>query len=129
MDHSYLSWFDFAVLGAYLMGMLGVGYYIKRKVPNFEEFLVAGRSMTTPGEPTRGPTQIQIDPSWQILWIRLRRRMTPFWGHAPSCALAFGQSFCVVGLPALRVILLALWFRWICPLDWKSRWQADDFEE
>jgi SSS family solute:Na+ symporter len=47
-DHPYLSWIDFAVLGAYLLGMLSVGYYIKRKIPNFEEFLVAGRSMTTP---------------------------------------------------------------------------------
>jgi SSS family solute:Na+ symporter len=48
MDHPYLSWIDYAVLGVYLLGMLGVGYYIKLKVPNFEEFLVAGRSMTTP---------------------------------------------------------------------------------
>ncbi len=48
MDHPYLSRLDYAVLGAYLLGMLGVGYYIKRKVPNFEEFLIAGRSMTTP---------------------------------------------------------------------------------
>jgi len=48
MDHPYLSWIDYAVLGVYLLGMLGVGYYIKLKIPNFEEFLVAGRSMTTP---------------------------------------------------------------------------------
>ncbi len=48
MDHPYLSWIDYTVLGAYLLGMLGVGYYILRKVPSFEEFLVAGRSMTTP---------------------------------------------------------------------------------
>ncbi len=47
-DHPYLSWIDFAVLGVYLLGMLGVGYYIKLKIPSFEEFLVAGRSMTTP---------------------------------------------------------------------------------
>ena len=48
IDHPYLSWIDFAVLGMYLLGMLGVGYYIKLKIPSFEEFLVAGRSMTTP---------------------------------------------------------------------------------
>jgi len=48
MDHPYLSWIDYAVLGTYLLGMLGVGYYINLKMPNFEEFLVAGRSMTTP---------------------------------------------------------------------------------
>ncbi len=48
MDHPYLSWIDYAVLGVYLLGMLGVGYYIMRKVPSFEEFLIAGRSMTTP---------------------------------------------------------------------------------
>ena len=62
INHPYLSWIDFAVLGAYVLGMLGVGYYIKLKVPSFEEFLVAGRSMTTPGKPTPGPTQIRIDP-------------------------------------------------------------------
>jgi len=48
INHPYLSWIDFAVLGLYLLGMLSVGYYIKRKIPTFEEFLVAGRSMTTP---------------------------------------------------------------------------------
>ena len=48
MGHHYLSWIDYAVLGVYLLGMLGVGYYVKLKIPNFEEFLVAGRSMTTP---------------------------------------------------------------------------------
>jgi len=48
LNHPYLSWIDFAVLGVYLLGMLGVGYYIKLKIPSFEEFLVAGRSMTTP---------------------------------------------------------------------------------
>jgi len=46
--HPFLYWVDYVVLGAYLLGMLAVGYYIKLKVPNFEEFLVAGRSMTTP---------------------------------------------------------------------------------
>jgi len=48
INHPYLSWIDFAVLGVYLLGMLGVGYYIKLKIPSFEEFLIAGRSMTTP---------------------------------------------------------------------------------
>lgn len=47
-SHPYLSWIDYVVLGAYLLGMLGIGYYIMRKAPNFEEYLVAGRSMTTP---------------------------------------------------------------------------------
>jgi SSS family solute:Na+ symporter len=48
MDHPYLSSIDYAVLAVYLLGMLFVGYYIKLKIPSFEEFLVAGRSMTTP---------------------------------------------------------------------------------
>jgi SSS family solute:Na+ symporter len=36
------------VLGVYLLMMLGVGYYIFRKAPDFEEFLLAGCTMTTP---------------------------------------------------------------------------------
>jgi len=36
MDHPFISWIDYAVLGVYLLGMLGVGYYIKLKVPSFE---------------------------------------------------------------------------------------------
>lgn len=48
MDHPYLHIVDYLVLAAYLLGMLGIGYYIMKKVPSFEEYLVAGRSMTTP---------------------------------------------------------------------------------
>jgi len=44
----YISTIDLAVVGLYLLGMLGVGYYIFRKAPSFEEFLLAGRTMTTP---------------------------------------------------------------------------------
>jgi SSS family solute:Na+ symporter len=35
-------------VGVYLLMMLGVGYYIFRKSPSFEEFMLAGRTMTTP---------------------------------------------------------------------------------
>ncbi len=44
----HISPIDLAVLGAYLLMMLGVGYIIFRKAPSFEEFLLAGRTMTTP---------------------------------------------------------------------------------
>lgn len=48
MVDSMVSWIDLTVVIAYLMGMLGVGFYVYRKAPSFEEFIVAGRSMTTP---------------------------------------------------------------------------------
>ena len=43
-----ISGIDFAIIAGYVLMMLGVGYYVMRKAPNFEEYLVAGRSMTTP---------------------------------------------------------------------------------
>jgi SSS family solute:Na+ symporter len=43
-----ISGIDLAIIGGYVLMMLGVGYYVMRKAPNFEEYLVAGRSMTTP---------------------------------------------------------------------------------
>jgi SSS family solute:Na+ symporter len=44
----HISPFDLVVVGLYLLMMLGIGYYIYRKAPSFEEFLLAGRTMTTP---------------------------------------------------------------------------------
>jgi len=44
----YITPVDLAVVGIYLLMMLGVGYYIFTKAPSFEEFLLAGRTMTTP---------------------------------------------------------------------------------
>ena len=44
----HISPIDLAIVGVYLLMMLGVGYYIFRKAPSFEEFLLAGRTMTTP---------------------------------------------------------------------------------
>jgi len=43
-----ISWIDFSIIGAYMLMMLGVGYYVFRRSPSLEEYLVAGRSMTTP---------------------------------------------------------------------------------
>ena len=43
-----ISWIDLSIIGVYIVAMLGVGYYIYRQAPSFEEYLVAGRSMTTP---------------------------------------------------------------------------------
>ena len=44
----HLSWIDLTIIGAYLLMLLGIGYYIMRRVPSFEEYLLAGRTMTTP---------------------------------------------------------------------------------
>jgi len=43
-----ISGIDLAIIAGYVLMMLGIGYYVMRKAPNFEEYLVAGRSMTTP---------------------------------------------------------------------------------
>ncbi|MCZ6696757.1 MAG: sodium:solute symporter family protein [Acidobacteria bacterium] len=43
-----MTWIDFAIIGMYILLMLGVGYYIHRKAPNFDEYFIAGRAMTTP---------------------------------------------------------------------------------
>lgn len=46
--NAHMSWVDFVVIGAYLGLMLFVGYFISKKIPNFNEFFIAGRTMTTP---------------------------------------------------------------------------------
>ncbi len=43
-----VSSFDIGVVVGYLGVLLGIGFYVYRKAPSFEEFVVAGRSMTTP---------------------------------------------------------------------------------
>ena len=43
-----ISGIDLAIIAGYILMMLGVGYYVMRQAPSFEEYLVAGRSMTTP---------------------------------------------------------------------------------
>jgi SSS family solute:Na+ symporter len=43
-----ISTIDLSIIVAYLLMMLGVGYYVMRQAPDFEEYLVGGRSMTTP---------------------------------------------------------------------------------
>jgi SSS family solute:Na+ symporter len=44
----FVSAIDLAIVGAYLIGMLSLGYYLYRKAPTHEQYHVAGRSMTTP---------------------------------------------------------------------------------
>ena len=46
--NAHMSWVDFGIIGAYMLGMLGVGYYVSRKIPSFDEYMIAGRTMTTP---------------------------------------------------------------------------------
>ena len=43
-----ISVIDLVLIGTYVLLMLGVGYWVHRKSPSFEEYLVAGRGMTTP---------------------------------------------------------------------------------
>jgi SSS family solute:Na+ symporter len=45
---SAVSWIDLGVLGTYVLIMLGIGYYVYRRAPSFDEYLLAGRMMTTP---------------------------------------------------------------------------------
>ena len=48
MPETGISGIDLAIVGAYVLGMLGVGYYVYRRAQSFEEYLLAGRMMTTP---------------------------------------------------------------------------------
>ena len=43
-----VSGIDLGIIVLYVLGMLGLGYYLYRKAPTLEEYLLAGRSMTTP---------------------------------------------------------------------------------
>ena len=43
-----ISPIDLTIVAIYVLVMLGIGYYVFKKSPNLEEYLVAGRSMTTP---------------------------------------------------------------------------------
>ena len=44
----FVSTIDLTIIVVYIIGMLGLGYYLYRKAPSLEEYLIAGRSMTTP---------------------------------------------------------------------------------
>jgi len=46
--NAHMTWVDFTIIGVYLGLMLYVGFYVSRKMPNFDEFFIAGRTMTTP---------------------------------------------------------------------------------
>ena len=48
MAETMVSGIDLAVVIGYMAMMLGIGFYVYRKAPSFEQFMVAGRSMTTP---------------------------------------------------------------------------------
>ena len=43
-----ISPIDLTIVAVYVCVMLGIGYYVFKKSPNLEEYLLAGRSMTTP---------------------------------------------------------------------------------
>ncbi len=44
----FVSTIDLVIIVVYIIAMLGLGYYLYRKAPSLEEYLIAGRSMTTP---------------------------------------------------------------------------------
>lgn len=46
--NSGVSGIDFGVIALYLLMLLGVGYYVYRRAPSFEQYLLAGRMMSTP---------------------------------------------------------------------------------
>ena len=39
---------DYIIIAVYLMGMVGVGLWFAKKHTNFDDFFLAGRSLTTP---------------------------------------------------------------------------------
>ena len=47
IDNS-IAGFDFGIIAVYVLMLLGIGYYVYRRAPSFEEYLLAGRMMTTP---------------------------------------------------------------------------------
>ena len=45
MDHSVISWVDLAIIGLYLLVMIGIGVWFVRRVKGEDDFYVAGRSL------------------------------------------------------------------------------------
>jgi SSS family solute:Na+ symporter len=43
-----LHWLDWAIVGTYVLLMLGIGLWLTRRHKNFEDFFLAGRALTTP---------------------------------------------------------------------------------
>jgi Na+/proline symporter len=39
--NAHMAWFDFVVIAAYLAFMLGIGYYVSRRMSSFDDFFVA----------------------------------------------------------------------------------------
>ena len=48
MNNSAIAPIDFGIIFVYVLMLLGIGYYVYRRETSFEEYLLAGRSMTTP---------------------------------------------------------------------------------
>jgi SSS family solute:Na+ symporter len=46
--NAHMSWFDFVVIVGYLAFMLWIGWYVSKKMSSFDDFFIAGRTMTTP---------------------------------------------------------------------------------
>ncbi|MEE9217704.1 MAG: sodium:solute symporter family protein [Acidobacteriota bacterium] len=44
----HLHWFDWVVIGSYLVMLIAIGLYLSRRIKSFEQYFVAGRVMTTP---------------------------------------------------------------------------------
>ncbi len=46
--NAHMAWIDFVVIVGYLAFMLWIGWYVSKKMANFDDFFIAGRTMTTP---------------------------------------------------------------------------------
>lgn len=46
--NAHMSWIDFVVIFAYLAFMLFIAWYVSKKMASFDDFFIAGRTMTTP---------------------------------------------------------------------------------
>ena len=48
MINNSITGLDFGIIAVYVLMLLGIGYYVYRRDTSFEEYLLAGRMMTTP---------------------------------------------------------------------------------
>jgi len=99
LESTVLSSIDLGVVVAYMLAMLGVGYYVYQKAPSFEEYMVAGRSMTTPILVcTLASTYYGLDVLFGTSELSYNEGMVAFFGYTVlSLFLYFIAAFALPG--------------------------------
>ena len=78
-----ISGIDLGIIAAYLLGMLGIGYWILQRSPSFEQYLIAGRSMTTPVLVcTLASTYYGLDVLFGTSEVAFNNGVVAFFGYA-----------------------------------------------